>query len=88
MRTGRERLSTAFFLDADFDCVVDPADIPATCEPGVRVRARARLGILILILTCLTHQPFPHPAAPRCSAAACTMAESEPGTTPRVPRAL
>ncbi len=31
MRTGKERLSTAFFLDADFDCVVDPADIPATC---------------------------------------------------------
>ena len=31
MNAGRERLSTAFFLDADYDCVVDPADIPLTC---------------------------------------------------------
>jgi isopenicillin N synthase-like dioxygenase len=34
LNAGRERLSTAFFLDADYDCVVDPADIPATCAPS------------------------------------------------------
>ena len=27
--TGKERYSTAFFMDADFDCIVDTADIPA-----------------------------------------------------------
>ena len=35
INAGRERLSTAFFLDADYDCVVDPADIPVTCASRI-----------------------------------------------------
>lgn len=32
--TGRERYSTAFFMEPDFDVVVDGADMPSCCPPG------------------------------------------------------
>ena len=32
--TGTERYSTAFFMMTNYDCVVDPAHLPACCLPG------------------------------------------------------
>ena len=39
--TGKERFSTAFFMDADFDCIVDTADIPA-CQVRTSEKSRTQ----------------------------------------------
>lgn len=33
-RSGVERYSTAFFLEPNFDTVIDPSQLPACCPPG------------------------------------------------------
>ena len=47
--TGKERYSTAFFMDADFDCVVDTADIPS-CQ----VCRRKKVAIVHALSTVYT----------------------------------
>ena len=45
--TGRERYSTAFFMDADFDCIVDTADIPACQVSHCGLRGTVTQSVLI-----------------------------------------
>ena len=50
--TGKERYSTAFFMDADYDCIVDTADVPA-CQ----VLSCALCGVGARCEQFLRHQP-------------------------------